>query len=428
MILGRVVSGFGGGGLQTITVFIMSDLVPLRKRGLWQGFGNLVFGLGMGCGGVFGGLMNDKLNWRWGFLVQVPFFFLNAILAYFIINIPVKTSSKGRWRRVDFPGSILLVTALILLLIGVNTGGNQLPWTHPLILTSIPLSLLVLAAYTYVEACVVPEPIIPVRLLTDRTVASACLTNWFCAMAAFASLYYLPLFAQAKGESSARAGLRQIPFAAGTSFGSLLSGYIMRLTGRYRLLTFTIMLIFVLSGILLSTTITSFSSPDWRPYLYLTLTGFGYGGTLTVTIVAMIAAVEHSHQATITAASYAFRSTGSSIGITIVSAVFQNTLSKQLWSRFGDYEPQPQPQPPSSSHPGSTSTAAEIINRIRQNFSAITNPEANGIPESWRPGVKDSYMIAFRAVFGTILAMIVLGAGFSAGMREHRLHGNLARK
>ncbi|KMU83620.1 multidrug resistance protein fnx1 [Coccidioides immitis H538.4] len=66
MIFGRVVAGMGGGGLTAIATFVTSDLVPLRKRGLWQGIGNICYGVGSGLGGVFGGWVNDTWGWRWG--------------------------------------------------------------------------------------------------------------------------------------------------------------------------------------------------------------------------------------------------------------------------------------------------------------------------------------------------------------------------
>lgn len=68
MILGRVVAGAGGGCLNTISTFVASDLVPLRKRGVWQGMGNIVYGSGMGLGGVFGGFVHDRLGWRYAFV------------------------------------------------------------------------------------------------------------------------------------------------------------------------------------------------------------------------------------------------------------------------------------------------------------------------------------------------------------------------
>lgn len=50
MILGRLIAGAGGGCLNTVSVFVASDLIPLRKRGLWQGAGNVVYGAGTGLG------------------------------------------------------------------------------------------------------------------------------------------------------------------------------------------------------------------------------------------------------------------------------------------------------------------------------------------------------------------------------------------
>lgn len=70
MIFGRIIAGMGGGGLNAISTFVGSDLVPLRRRGVWQGFGNISFGLGATLGGVFGGWINDTWGWRKAFLIQ----------------------------------------------------------------------------------------------------------------------------------------------------------------------------------------------------------------------------------------------------------------------------------------------------------------------------------------------------------------------
>lgn len=70
MIFGRIIAGMGGGGLTAISTFVGSDLVPLRRRGVWQGFGNICFGVGAGLGGVFGGWINDTWGWRKAFLIQ----------------------------------------------------------------------------------------------------------------------------------------------------------------------------------------------------------------------------------------------------------------------------------------------------------------------------------------------------------------------
>jgi len=136
LILGRVIAGIGGGGLSCIATFVTSDLIPLRKRGVWQGYGNLVFGLGMGTGGIFGGACADHLHihvsgklvegWRWAFLLQIPFIIISAILVFYLVDIPVRNPHKSlrtALSRIDFLGAALLVISITTLLLGLNTGG-----------------------------------------------------------------------------------------------------------------------------------------------------------------------------------------------------------------------------------------------------------------------------------------------------------------
>jgi hypothetical protein len=127
---------------------------------------------------------------------------------------------------------------------------------------------------------------------------------------------------------------------------------------------------------------------------------------LTICLISLIAAVEHKHQAVITSASYAFRSTGSTIGITISSAIFQNLLKARLQTRFGDL-------------PG----AQEEIGRIRDSVDEI-----HRLPEGWYEGVLDAYVESFRGVWVAALGFAVLAAVSSLFIKQHKLHGNLERK
>ena len=404
MILGRVIAGMGGGGLTAIATFVGSDLVPLRRRGVWQGFGNICYGVGAGLGGVFGGWINDTIGWRWAFLIQVPLTIISGILVAFTVDIPVRESSTAAWRRIDFSGSFTLVATLVLLLLGVNSGGNVVPWTHPLVLVSLPLSALSLALFILIEDRRASEPIIPVRLLLHRTVSSACLTNWFVTMSTFALLFYGPVYFQLQGLSATQAGVRLVPHSFGLAIGSLGVGVLMRWTGKYYWLNVVILLVYIGALVLIST--FDLHTPSWEPFAVFLFAGLGYAGMLTITLLALISAVAHEHQAVITSASYAFRSTGSAIGITTVSAVFQNVLKGELWRRLGDWE-----------------GAKEIIPRVRDSLEEIKT-----LPEDWRTAVTDVYMDAVRGVFVTMLGLAVVGFVCSLGMREHTLHSNLVRR
>lgn len=404
MIAGRVVAGMGGGGLMAISTFVGSDLVPLRKRGLIQGIGNICYGSGAGLGGIFGGWVNDTWGWRIAFLAQVPLIVVSGILVFIMVDIPSKKSEKSKLSRVDFLGAFTLTITLVLLLLGLNSGGNVVPWTHPLVLASLPLSMASLAAFIYIEAYIASEPVIPVKLLLNRTVAAACLCNWFSTMVIYIILFYLPIFFQAKGLSTTAAGMRLIPQSVGASVGSLSCGLIMNHTGKYKVLSLAYLTSFVLGAGLICT--LSFSAPSWPGVIYLFLIGNGYGGLLTVTLLAVISAVSHDHQAVITSATYAFRSTGSTIGVTIGSAVYQNLLLAGLHERFDGW-------------PG----ASEEIRRIRDSFD-----ELKYLPEGWEGGVLASYEGALRGVFGTGLGIAVLAVVCGVFMRQHVLHSSLARR
>lgn len=387
-----------------IATFVASDLVPLRKRGLVQGIGNICYGAGAGLGGLFGGWVNDTWGWRYAFLAQVPPVLISGVLVYFVVRIPPKASSKSNLSRIDFLGTLSLVTTLVLLLLGLNSGGNIVPWNHPLVLISLPLSFISLLAFIYIEARIATEPVIPVKLLLNRTVAAACLTNWFLTMALFMLIFYIPLFFQIKGLSSTAAGVRLIPNSIGSSVGSLGAGIIMNHTGKYKILNIALILSMLLGTGSIST--LNFSTPQGPAFLYLFFVGTGYGGMLTVTLLATVSAVSHDHQAVITSATYAFRSTGSTIGVTIGSAVYQNILISSLHRLFDGWD-----------------GAEEEIRRIRDDLA-----ELNRLPDGWKEGVMRAYEGALRGVFLTALGVAVLGLVCGSFVRQHTLHTSIARR
>jgi hypothetical protein len=336
---------------------------------------------------------------------QLPLIAVSGILVAFTVKIPVKEKTISKIKRVDFLGSITLVLTLVSLLLGLNSGGNVVPWTHPLVLTTLPLSGFFLLLFIYIEDKIALEPIIPVRLLLHRTVACACLTNWFITMSTFILFYYVPIYFQVLGYSTTQAGIRIIPVSIGASIGSLSVGWIMQATGKYYILNIFIQALTLVSFSLIATTFNR-TLATIPPFVYFFMAGAGYGGMLTVTLLALIAAVDHKNQAVITSASYAFRSTGSAIGITIASTVFQNILKAELWRHFG-HEPH----------------AGKLITRLRDSVDEVQH-----LPPKYYEGAMESYMWAFKGVWCTMLGLGVIGVLISLGMREHVLHKTLTRQ
>jgi MFS family permease len=358
----------------------------------------------MAMGGVVGGWMNDLVGWRWAFGAQVPLTAVASIVVYFTVNLPVKKTEGSRLKRIDFLGAISLVSFLLLLLLGLNSGGNVVPWSHPLIITAFSLSALSLVLFVYIEKKIAPEPVIPIDQLLKRTVLAACFTNWFCLMAFYGFQYYMPIYFQIRGDSTGTAGSKLVPMSAGIAFGSILAGIAMRRWGKYYWLNVVSMTMF-LAAHAFETTI-QINSSYWPSMIAFFLIGFTIASMLTITITALIASIDHKYQAVISSAVFAFRNTGSTIGITICSAVFHNVLRTQLWEVLGDRD-----------------GADEILPKIRDSLDYIKE-----LPPSWKEPVLEICMQALRAVFITLFGVATMGALVSFFMKEHRLYNNLARR
>ena len=390
--------------MNTIPTFMATDLIPLRNRGMWQGFGNLFYGAGSGLGGVFGGAVNDVWNWRGAFLVQVPFSVFTIFAVFLTVKKPAKTADKSKLSRVDFLGSFVLVISVVLLLLGLNSGGNIVNWNHPLVYVSLPFSGIFLLVFIYVEEKIASEPIIPVRLLLHRTVVSACLTNWISTMAFFGFLFFAPIYFQVRGFSATAAGGRLIPISFGTAIGSLGMGVVMRTSGKYIIPNLFAQSTFVVASTLLVPALRV-DTPIWSPFIVFFLAGLGYAGMLTITLTALISAIDHTHQAVITSVSYAFRATGSTIGVAISSAVFQNRLRSRLWAELGDKK-----------------GAKDLIGRLQDSIEVVRE-----LPEPWKGKAVQAYMDALQSVWITIIGLAALAALISLFMRQHVLHNTLQR-
>lgn len=402
MIIGRAIAGLGGGGLTIIANITTTDLVPPCHRGFWQGIGSLCWGLGNGLGGVFGGYLYDVWNWRLAFLIQVPLTVVAAIMCYIHMDTSnAGTSTESSMRRVDFLGSLLLIATLVLLLLGLNSGGNTLPWDHPLILATFAAFTLSFGVFVLVETRIAAEPILPPRLLLNRTVASVCMTNWVINMIVSSAMYHVPIYLRIRGSSATNAGAVLIPLSITSAGGSFLTGLTINRTGRYKYLIVPNLLFLLVANVSLhKLTLTTLL---WLPRVYVGLVGLAYGDMLMICLMALVGSVKRSDQAVATSLSSAFRSTGSVIGVTMASTVFQNVLRTDLWNRIGDQK-----------------NAAETIREIRESLDELRN-----LPRQYQQPAKDSYMLAVSVVFlaTSILAVLSFVSGLS--IREGKLYGRL---
>ncbi|BDD64118.1 hypothetical protein MPDQ_000539 [Monascus purpureus] len=332
LIAARVFQGIGGGGMTTVVSILMSDLVPLRDRGLWQGIINIIYATGSGTGAPLGGLLADYIGWRWAFLAQVPLCILAFAAVAIVLQLPTQEDShwKDKLRRIDFLGAIVLIGAVFGLLLGLDRGSN-VSWTMPLTIVSLSVSAILFVSFVFVEIYLASEPFAPGHLIFDRTLFACYSCNFFSFGGWLACLFYIPLYFQAvDGVSATVSGLRLLPSILAGVSGSLFSGLVMRWTGHYYWLTVAAYASLTLGVTTISLFSGLFTESTTVIVLGTVASAFGNGIGVTTTLIGLISNASPEDQAVVTACSYLFRSLGSVIGLSFSSTVVQQLLRSRL--------------------------------------------------------------------------------------------------
>jgi MFS family permease len=401
LIAARVFQGIGGGGMNIVTTVIISDIVPLKNRGLWQGIINIIYTTGASVGAPLGGFFSDSVGWRWVFLVQPPMCAVAVAAVALTLRLP-KTDDqkwKEKLKRIDFLGSLTLVCAILGLIFGLDRGSN-VAWHLPISYVPLILSVPFLGLFVLVESKVAIEPALPGRIVFNRSLLAAYFCN-ACSIGGWLALYYyIPLFYIAvNGLSATAASLRLIPAVIMSTCGSLSSGWLMKRTGKYYWLTvmaYNLVFIGALVVFLSTGTVTKI---DWLTTFGLIVGAFGTGTGVTTSLIAIISNAGAEDQAMATACSYLFRQLGTVIAISASATAIQQRLRTSLSQELGGGE-----------------DAAKIEEGVRQSLDLLKS-----LPPAIRLLVRKAYGDAVRHGFGLMLGITVGAALSSFFIREKRL-------
>nr|KMM68746.1 multidrug resistance protein fnx1 [Coccidioides posadasii RMSCC 3488] len=401
LIIARAFTGIGGGGMTTVVAILLSDVVPLRDRGTWQGYNNIVYASGAGLGAPLGGALADTLGWRWSFLLQVPVSILAFLNVLFVLRErPLDHHWRKNIKQVDFLGALLLVTAIATLFLGLDGGSND-SWGDPMAYGNVVASIVFFGLFLFNEAKTTCQPFAPLQIVFSRPILACLLCNFFAFGTYIALTYNLPLYWQAvESLSATAAGVRLLPGILANVCGSLFAGWIMRRTCRYRWLTICCYLMFLIGTVPVILFTGLVGASIWGIWVGMVVYGFGNGIGGTSTLVALIANAVPEDQAVGIACLYLFRSLGSGIGVSISATVIQALLKTYLFERLhgiGDAE--------------------EIARKVRESLSYIDELSDAALREA----VRMCYGWAVQASFW-LMAVFVCGALLGAILiREAKL-------
>ncbi|MDQ3577833.1 MAG: MFS transporter, partial [Actinomycetota bacterium] len=324
LIAFRACQGLGAGGMMTLAMAVIADVVSPRERGRYQGYLQLVFTLASVVGPLLGGLLVDVTSWRWVFYVNLPI----GAIALAVIFVKLKLPQKRTERTIDYPGAALLTGGVVCLLLVTEWGGRQRSWGSPEIIGLIAAAVVLFVVFVVCERRSA-EPILPPRLFRDPVFVVVAITLFLSTCMLFAVLIFTPLFLQiVVGASATSSGLLLLPMTIGITISTVLSGRLIARTGRYRHfpvigLAITTTVIFLLSRI-------SPATSQVRLTLYMLVFGPGFGLVTQVLVIAVQSGAERRDIGIATASANFFRSLGASIGAAVFGSVFSGGLNSWL--------------------------------------------------------------------------------------------------
>ncbi|MGN6403944.1 MDR family MFS transporter [Sinomonas sp.] len=321
MIGARVVQGIGMGGLMALAQAIIGAMIPPRERGRYSGYMGAVMAVGTAGGPLLGGFIVDSpLGWRWTFFVCVPL----AIISLILIQMTLKLTHVRRPAKIDWLGAVLLSASVSTLLIWVSFAGqaNYYDWWSWQSAVMVGGSAVGIVLLMIVESKVA-QPIIPLKIIANRTTALSIIASSAVGVSMFASSSFLGQYFQVSRDATpTEAGLLTLPMIAGNFLGSVVTGQLISRFGKWKayLVTGTI---FVAGGMGLLGTINHTTD--------LTLTGvfsFVLGLGLGMTMQNLVLAVQNTVPVAVigTASSTVafFRSVFGAIGVLVLGTILNN--------------------------------------------------------------------------------------------------------
>jgi EmrB/QacA subfamily drug resistance transporter len=326
----RALQGIGAGGLFSLALAIIGDIVPPRDRAKYQGYFLAVFGTSSVLGPVVGGFLAGRSSilgiagWRWVFLVNVPIGIVALVVVARTLNIP----HQRRDHSLDFAGAAALIVALVPLLT-VLEQGRSWGWGSPRSLVCYVVAAAGLVAFVLAERRIGDDALIPLRFFRDRTFTLSTIAGILTGAAMFGGIALLPLYLQiVKGATPTQSGLLLLPLTVGLMVGSLLSGQLISRTGRYKIFPVAGTALMVAGMSLLH--FVGADTPLLVTSIYMSVFGFGLGNVMQPITLAVQNALPPRDIGVATSSATFFRQMGATIGTAVFLSVLFSTVGNNI--------------------------------------------------------------------------------------------------
>ncbi|MCU1667359.1 MAG: Drug resistance transporter, EmrB/QacA subfamily [Blastococcus sp.] len=328
----RALQGIGAGGLMSLALAIIGDIVPPRERSRYQGFFMAVFGTSSVLGPVIGGFFAGQSSllgitgWRWIFYINVPL----GVAAFLVVMRVLHLPHTRREHRIDWPGALALIVCLVPLLI-VAEQGRTWGWGSGRALLCYVIGAVGLLLFILAERAYKDDALLPLRLFSNRSFAIGSISSIVLGAGMFGGILLLPQYLQiVHGSSPTVAGLQMIPLVGGIMTGAMSSGIAISKTGRYKVFPL-VGTVFIVAALVAMSLVIGADTSVWTLVPFMVLLGLGLGFNFQPVILAVQNAVRPNEMGVATSSVTFFRQMGGTIGV----AAFLSILFTRLPTDIG---------------------------------------------------------------------------------------------
>ncbi|MFE2045592.1 MDR family MFS transporter [Streptomyces sp. NPDC059477] len=325
----RAVQGLGAGGLMVGVMAIIGDLIPPRERGKYQGMMAGVMALAMIGGPLVGGTITDNWGWRWAFYINLPL----GVVALALIMVVLHLPNKRRQARIDYPGAILLTVGITAIVLVTTWGGTEYAWTSARIMELTGIGVAALAGFVLWQTRAA-EPILPLHIFRSRNFTLMAVIGFVTGFVMFGATLFLPLYQQSvQGASATNSGLLLLPMLGAMLVTSMVAGRVTTKTGRYKVFPLVGGVLLV-AGLFLLAQMDSGTS-RLTSGIYMAVLGLGMGCLMQITMLVAQNSVEMKDMGVASSSATLFRTLGSSFGVAIMGALFNQRVQDEMSARAG---------------------------------------------------------------------------------------------
>lgn len=331
----RALQGIGAGGLFSLALTIVADIVPPRERARYQGLFLAVFGSSSLLGPVIGGTLAgiDELmfveGWRWIFLMNLPIGAASMFMVITFLHVP----HTPRKQKIDWWGAAAIIVATVPLLL-VAEQGREWGWSSPLSLAMYVAGVTGIVSFILIEKKMGEAALIPLHIFRNKTFARTQVLGFIIGMGMFGGMIIIPLIIQVVyGVSPTLTGLMMLPMVLGMMTATITAGRVTAKTGKYRFFfnTGTATLFF---GYLYMVLMLKADTPLWVVAIGMIMVGLGLGQLMQTTMVASQNAVEARNIGVATSTTTFFRQMGGTLGVAIFMSMLFSSVTEKIVDAF----------------------------------------------------------------------------------------------